>query len=102
MTESVLHFVPKVDDMGKNLKCRAENPKLIASQIEDSWTLDINCKYRFIRGKFNSILTQEFFWGDPELTQKQRDSRKKIMATSLKIKDFKSVFILLEHKNINL
>ena len=31
-------------DMGKMLRCRAENPVMPASQMEDTWALDINCK----------------------------------------------------------
>lgn len=44
ITSSTLRFRPKVEDMGKLLRCRAENPVMPASQIEDTWTLDINCE----------------------------------------------------------
>ena len=44
VTSSTLRFQPKVSDMGKVLRCRAENPVMPASQIEDAWSLDINCK----------------------------------------------------------
>ena len=30
--------------MGEMLRCRAENPVMPASQIEDTWSLDINCE----------------------------------------------------------
>ena len=43
-TNSILNFVPRVEDGGKFLKCRAENVEMAASQIEDSWNLEINCK----------------------------------------------------------
>jgi hypothetical protein len=41
---SVLSFLPRREDAGKFLKCRAENPRMPASQIEDSWNLDIDYK----------------------------------------------------------
>ena len=44
VTSSTLRFQPKVSDMGKILRCRAENPVMPASQIEDTWNLDINCE----------------------------------------------------------
>ena len=44
VTSSTLRFRPKVEDMGKMLRCRAENPVMPASQMEDTWSLDINCK----------------------------------------------------------
>ena len=43
-TNSILNFVPGEEDGGKFLKCRAENVEMAASQIEDSWNLEINCK----------------------------------------------------------
>ena len=33
---------------GKFLKCRAENPRMPASQIEDSWNLDIDCELSMV------------------------------------------------------
>ena len=42
------------------------------------------------------------FLENPKLTRKQRDSRQKIYGDKPKIKDFQNVFILLEHKYINL
>ena len=44
-TNSILNFIPNIGDTGKFLKCRAENLEMSASQIEDSWNLDINCNY---------------------------------------------------------
>lgn len=41
-TNSILNFIPNIEDTGKFLKCRAENLEMPASQIEDSWNLDIN------------------------------------------------------------
>ncbi len=44
-SESVLSWAPGRADTGRFLKCRAENPDLPASQLEDSWMLDVNCKF---------------------------------------------------------
>ena len=52
LTSSTLRFQPKVEDMGKILRCRAENPVMPASQIEDTWTLDVNCKFACIPSSF--------------------------------------------------
>lgn len=42
VTESTLRFQPKVIDIGKLLRCRAENPVMPESQMEDIWRLEIN------------------------------------------------------------
>lgn len=42
---SVLTFTPTIDDDGKYLTCRAENPKIENSIIEDRWLLVVHCKY---------------------------------------------------------
>lgn len=47
VTSSTLRFQPKINDQDKLLRCRAENPVMPASQIEDTWTLDVNCKPHF-------------------------------------------------------
>ena len=44
-TNSILNFIPNIEDTGKFLKCRAENLEMTASQIEDSWNLDIDCEW---------------------------------------------------------
>ena len=41
---SVLTFIPVVDDDGKYLTCRAENPFIPDSAIEDKWRLVVHCK----------------------------------------------------------
>ena len=66
-TNSILNFVPRVEDGGKFLKCRAENVEMAASQIEDSWNLEINCKMlagRWLGGYtlFYFMMTQISHW----------------------------------------
>ena len=58
-TNSVLNLVPSVGDGGKFLKCRAENVEMAASQIEDSWNLEINCKTNIRAG--SRALYSHFF-----------------------------------------
>ncbi|GIY07113.1 hypothetical protein CDAR_101122 [Caerostris darwini] len=41
LTSSSLSFMPKADDNGKILSCRAQNPALSNSAIEDGWTLTV-------------------------------------------------------------
>lgn len=43
---SLLQFTPTVEDEGKFLVCRAENPKLPEAGIEDRWKLQVHCKYQ--------------------------------------------------------
>ncbi len=48
VTRSTLRFQPKAADIGKLLRCRAENPVMPASQMEDTWALDINCELQHV------------------------------------------------------
>ncbi|XP_067137967.1 protein turtle-like isoform X2 [Centruroides vittatus] len=41
LTISVLTYVPTISDNGRNLSCRADNPQLRDSEIEDVWFLDV-------------------------------------------------------------
>ncbi|XP_015190919.1 PREDICTED: hemicentin-1 [Polistes dominula] len=41
-TMSVLSFVPSIDDDGKYLTCRAENPVIPDSAMEDKWRLEVH------------------------------------------------------------
>lgn len=47
-TKSVLTFIPVPESNGSKLKCRAKNPKLVNSAIEDLLTLDIKCETNFL------------------------------------------------------
>nr|CAD7437683.1 unnamed protein product [Timema bartmani] len=40
---SILTFVPVIDDDGKYLTCRAENPSIPESALEDKWRLNVHC-----------------------------------------------------------
>lgn len=44
MTRSVMSYVPTMADDGKNLTCRAENPAILGSPVEDKWHLNIHCE----------------------------------------------------------
>lgn len=46
-TLSILSFVPVIDDEGKYLTCRAENPWIPESALEDSFRLTVHCEYLF-------------------------------------------------------
>ncbi|XP_046821849.1 hemicentin-1 isoform X1 [Vespa crabro] len=41
-TMSILSFVPSIDDDGKYLTCRAENPLIPDSAMEDKWRLEVH------------------------------------------------------------
>lgn len=43
-TLSVLSFTPSVEDNGKELVCRAKNPVIPHSDIQDVWNLSVHCK----------------------------------------------------------
>lgn len=44
-TTSVLSLKTTIDDIGKEVRCRAENGQIASSGIEDTIKLEINCKY---------------------------------------------------------
>lgn len=45
VTTSILTMKPTAEDNGKHLSCRAENPSIAESGIEDSWKLSVHCEY---------------------------------------------------------
>ena len=42
---SIISFKPQVEDDGRYLTCRAENPSIGNSAIEDKWHLTVHCEY---------------------------------------------------------
>lgn len=42
---SSVTFVPGIEDGGQYLTCRAENPELPASIMEDTLKLDVQCEF---------------------------------------------------------
>ena len=45
VTRSTIYFTPTTADHGKLLACRAENPQMINSGIEDTWSLTVYCEF---------------------------------------------------------
>ena len=41
---SSLMYTPRPSDAGRTMRCRAANPKMNVGVLEDSWTLDVQCK----------------------------------------------------------
>jgi len=69
VTRSTLRFQPKATDAGRVLRCRAENPVMVASQIEDAWSLDVDCEFRVRLSHFHLRR------GDPSKEEKGGNSR---------------------------
>ena len=49
---STYRFIPSTLDAGNQLVCRAGNVRLPDSTLEDSWKLQIHCKFQGIEMKF--------------------------------------------------
>lgn len=47
-TTSTLSLIPKKEDSGKYLSCRAENSIIPSKVLEDGWELQIQCKYSIV------------------------------------------------------
>lgn len=43
-TRSEMSFVPTIEDDGKTITCRAENPKVTGQFVEIPWKLNVVCK----------------------------------------------------------
>ncbi len=46
VTLSIINYVPSVRDAGKYMSCRAENPEVPDSSMEDGWKLKIHCEFK--------------------------------------------------------
>lgn len=44
-TVSTVEFEPGVEDHGKSITCRAENPNVTGLYLEKSWKIDVVCEY---------------------------------------------------------
>lgn len=44
-TVSMVEFEPGVEDHGKLITCRAENPNVTGLFLEETWKIDVVCKY---------------------------------------------------------
>lgn len=62
ITYSSIHLSPSVEDNGKLVSCKAENPALPNSDMHDTWTLNIHCKliifyvHLFLHMKFCNLM----------------------------------------------
>ena len=62
--KSIIKFTPKRDDNGKQISCKAENPRMRAHSKEDNIFLSISCKYNFIFlciDRFQTLNASELF-----------------------------------------
>lgn len=59
-SHSVLSFTPTLEDDGKFLTCRSENPFIAESHIEDKWRLVVHCKRLQITVKEEGNITLNF------------------------------------------
>ncbi|KAI8428395.1 hypothetical protein MSG28_002579 [Choristoneura fumiferana] len=51
LTVSVMSFVPTLEDDGKAISCRAENPNVTALHLETSWTISVVSRWRAATSK---------------------------------------------------
>ena len=59
--KSIITFTPKRDDNGKQISCKAENPRMRAHSKEDNIFLSISCKYSSINICINTFTIIIFF-----------------------------------------
>lgn len=46
---SIITFTPSVEDDVRYLTCRAENPSIESSALEDKWRLNVQCKCQYFK-----------------------------------------------------
>ena len=57
VTRSTIYFTPSTADHGKLVACRAENPQMVNSGIDDSWSLTVYCESHRSKRKLFIILS---------------------------------------------
>ena len=62
VTISTYRFVPSTMDGGSQLVCRAGNVRLPDSTLEDSWRLQIHCKFIYLYFKVKINPTPIHIW----------------------------------------
>lgn len=53
LTKSTIYFTPTTKDHGKILACRAENPLMTDSGIDDNWSITVYCECDIMTGNCN-------------------------------------------------
>lgn len=56
-----MEFEPGVEDHGKSITCRAENPNVTGLFLEKSWKIDVVCKYTILKEK-EKIKKKKRWW----------------------------------------
>jgi hypothetical protein len=64
LSTSTLTYTPLPTDNEKTLHCRATNPEMERGLLEDSWELNVQCKYRKKSGGMLGAPTRIMILGD--------------------------------------
>lgn len=60
ITKSILQLIPTIEDDGKILTCRGDNPWIPGSAMEARWRLNVHCKWYQIKWSTHSLSYQPF------------------------------------------